>query len=84
MVDDAEQAIDLASAEHFQNEFIHIDEMLGNLSKSLLNFSRISDLEKEAGITITEHGILREKMHSLEKKCLNLALQFNKKMLSAA
>ncbi len=84
MVDDAEQVMDLASAEHFQNEFIHIDEMMENLSKSLLNFSRTPGLEKESSTAITAHGLLRERMHELEKKCLNLALEFNKKMLSAA
>lgn len=84
MVDDAEQVIDLQSAEHFQNEFIHIDEMLGNLSKSLVKFSRTPGLENDSSTAIAEHGQLRERMHSLEKKCLNLALEFNKKMLSAA
>ncbi|MEO7211130.1 MAG: hypothetical protein ABIY35_09295 [Chitinophagaceae bacterium] len=82
MADDTGIVFDLASAEHFQNEFIHIDEMLENLSKSLLNFSQTSSFEKDR-TAISGHDVLRESMHALEKKCLNLALEFNKKMLSS-
>lgn len=84
MVDDSEQAIDLQSAEHFQNEFIHIDEKLESLTRSLLNFSGKYGLEKEGQTALKEHDLLRERMHALEKKCLNIAMEFNKKMLPAA
>lgn len=84
MVDDSDHAIDLQSAEHFQNEFIHIDEKIESLSRSLLNFSSKYGLEKEGNNALKEHDLLRERMHVLEKKCLNIALEFNKKMLPAA
>jgi len=81
---DSDHAIDLQTAEHFQNEFIHIDEKLESLSRSLLNFSGKYGPEKEGKTALKEHDLLRERIYAIEKKYLDIALEFNKKMLPAA
>lgn len=83
MVDDSGQPINLQAAEYFQNEFIHIDEKLEILSRSLANFSGKYGLVKEGKAALKEHDLLRERMYALEKKCLDITLEFNKKMLPA-
>lgn len=83
MVDDAEHSINLQTAEHFQNEFLRVDDMLEDLTKSMLQLSPVSPAGKENVVTLDAHGIMREKMHTMEKKCVTLALEFNRKMLSA-
>lgn len=84
MVDDAENTTNLQAAEQFQNEFLRIDDMLEGLTKSMLQLSLIPNPGEENIATLEAHGIMREKIHAMEKKCVTLALEFNKKMLPAS
>ncbi|MBS1729919.1 MAG: hypothetical protein JSS67_03985 [Bacteroidetes bacterium] len=84
LVDDIEINMNIQTAEYFQNEFLHVDEMLENFTKSLANFSHISDEKKDSPSVVASHQLLRERMHELGKKWLNLSLEFNMKMSPAA
>jgi hypothetical protein len=87
MLDNTEDNYFLQMAEHFQNELLLKDEKLKTLFSKIQKFhadtNRMSDEKKGIHDLIERQSKLRNDIFEFEKQFLNLANEFNKKMLQS-